>query len=101
METRTGDRQLKTLLYFQNLFYKGIKLYSLSAIAKRCCEAQIACGTFLTPQLAQRQINSWDFYIQSSVTFTVSNQIVHTPWWVNTYLTIHPPLGILILNSVY
>jgi hypothetical protein len=23
------------------------------------------------------------------------------PRWVNTYLTIHPPLGILILNSVY
>src|SRR4028119_1592640 len=58
-------------------------------------------STFLTPQLAQRQINSWDFYIRSSVTFTVSNQIVHTPRWVNTYLTIHLPLGILILNSVY
>jgi hypothetical protein len=25
METRTGDRRLKALLYFQNLFYKGIK----------------------------------------------------------------------------
>ncbi len=91
-EELTADRRLKALLYFQNLFYKGIKLYSLCAIA---------CGTFLTPQLAQRQINSWDFYIRSSVTFTVSNQIVHTPRWVNTYLTIHLPLGILILNSVY